>query len=507
MPRKLSKSLLLSGLQCSRLLWFRINDPLKIAEVSEQQKTIFETGTEVGKLACDLFPGGEKISYEGSTHDERVEKTKNLINQKAQYIYEATFEFNDITVMVDILSRNEDGTYDINEVKSSTYNPVKKKIKGVYIDDVAIQYYVLKGIGININKANLILLNKSYSLNSELNIHELFISLDITQKVIDIQSDIKNQSKQLKEVIKLNGKPDVDVGSKCKNPYECGAIDYCWKIDKKIPEYSVFNIFTTKGDKAINHFHNGVVAVTDIPLNSEMTEKQRFNVSLEKDLNEDEFYVNEPKIQRFLDSLQYPVHHLDFETFQHAIPQFERESPYEQVPFQYSLHVENEKGDTQHKEYLHDNPSDPREPLVKKLIKDIGPKGTVLAFNSSFEIMVLKNLRKSFPEFTHKINSIIDRMVDLAEPFKEKHIYSRKMEGSYSIKKVLPIFVPEFKHAYQDLNLIHNGGEAMNGFKKFVFMTPSKEKEIFKQALIDYCKLDTKAMVLILKNIKNNLLM
>jgi len=503
MLRKLSKSLLMSGLQCPRLLWFRVNDPLKIAEVSEQQKTIFETGTEVGQLACDLFPGGEKISYEGSTHDERVEKTQNLINQKAQYIYEATFEFENITVMVDILSRNDDGTYDINEVKSSTYNPVKKKIKSVYIDDVAIQYYVLQGAGININKSNLILLNKAYSLDGELDIHELFISIDISQKVLDIQNDIKEQSKMLKEVIKLNGKPDVEVGSKCKNPYECGALNYCWRIDKNIPEYSVFNIFTTKGDKAINHFRNGVVNVSDIPLGSEMTEKQRFNVTLEVDLKEDEFYVNQPKVQKFLDSLQYPIHHLDFETFQHAIPLYQGESPYEQVPFQYSLHIEGKNGELQHREYLHDNPSDPRKPLIEKLVQDIRSKGTVLAFNASFEIMVLKNLRKSFPQYTKEINSIIDRMVDLAEPFKEKHIYSRNMAGSYSIKKVLPVMVPEFRNAYKNLNLIHNGGEAMQGFKKFIEMENCAEKEIYRKSLIEYCKLDTLAMKLTLEKLNN----
>jgi len=125
-----------------------------------------------------------------------------------------------------------------------------------------------------------------------------------------------------------------------------------------------------------------------------------------------------------------------------------------------------------------------------------------LAFNASFEIMVLKSLRKSFPEYTKEISSIIDRMVDLAEPFKEKHIYSRNMAGSYSIKKVLPVMVPEFNNAYHNLNLIHNGGEAMNGFKKFVFMESSCEKEKYRKALTEYCKLDTLAMQLILLEMK-----
>ena len=173
------------------------------------------------------------------------------------------------------------------------------------------------------------------------------------------------------------------------------------------------------------------------------------------------------------------------------------------MPFQYSLHIEGKNGEVQHREYLHDNPSDPRKPLIEKLVQDIGPKGTVLAFNASFEIMVLKNLRKSFPQYTKEIRGIIDRMVDLAEPFKEKHIYSRKMEGSYSIKKVLPVMVPEFEQAYKDLNLIRNGGEAMEGYKKFIVMNCSKNKEKYRKALIEYCKLDTLAMKLILLEMKN----
>jgi hypothetical protein len=174
--------------------------------------------------------------------------------------------------------------------------------------------------------------------------------------------------------------------------------------------------------------------------------------------------------------------------------------PYQQVPFQYSLHVqEKEGGELKHFEYLCKAGDDPRRELIEKLLNDIPENSCVLAYNMSFEIGILNDLKSWFPEYESKIDNIISNMRDLMIPFRSKAIYHWQMEGSYSLKKVLPALLPELSYEGMEVS---DGAMASDTWLKMITMEDPEEIEKLRKALLEYCELDTLAMVRILEKIK-----
>jgi hypothetical protein len=498
----LSKSLYLNGLQCKKYLWLKTHNEKKLQKPDASQEAIFNIGDSVGEKACELFPGGKQIKYDKTVpHSERIAQTKKFMADGAKTIYEATFKFNGVLVMVDILNVDKDGKYEIYEVKSSTWHP-QKKIKEIekYINDISIQYYVLKGCGLKISKACVTLLNKDYVRNVKEDLNKLFIHKNVTKEVIRLQKKIPENLKYFFSVLKHDKvEPDIDIGHHCKKPYNCPGKEYCWEEQRDIPEYSVFDIFKlTKKSKALDLYRRGIVNINDIPQSEKLTKKQKKVVDLVK--NNEEF-VNEKKITSFLKKLNYPLYFFDFETHQQAIPEYSGVSPYMHIPFQYSLHIINRDASINHKEFLADHNSDPRESLVEKLILDIPANVNVIAYAASFEITVLKNLVIQFPKHKKHLESIINNTVDLAEIFKNKYYYHPKMNGSYSIKKILGILVPEMEKAYKNLGSISNGSDAMQAFPSLRENNDQEEVAKIRSQLKEYCKLDTKAMVDIYKKL------
>lgn len=504
--KPLSKSLYIRGLQCKKSLWLKLRNSSVLKQPDSSTLSVFATGDKVGSSACDLFPNGEQMTYNNTTGAERVSLTKKWLDEGVKTIYEATFEFDGVLVMVDILHKDVNGNYEIYEVKSSTWNAKKKKVKDVYIQDASIQYYVLNGCGLNISKTSITLLNTGYVRGDELDINELFIHQDVSEEIKPLQGRISTHLDAFKRALKADQEPDIDIGQHCKKPYECDAFNYCWREQKQIPEYSVFNIFPlTKQSKALELYQQGIVNVEDIPDDMELTEKQQFSVDSAKFSTAGQVEIDKPAIQSFLDSLTYPLYHFDFETFQQPIPKFKGISPYQQIPFQYSLHIEHQDKPIEHKEFLGIESTDPRQALVDRLVKDIPLNATTLAFNASFEQMVLKGLAKQFPQHKDHLLNISNNIVDLATPFQQKHYYLPEMKGKYSIKIILPLLVPEMEEAYKGLDLIHNGSEAMQAFAALGDMTDQEQVRKYRDSLIEYCKLDTLAMVKILDKLRNDL--
>ena len=210
-----------------------------------------------------------------------------------------------------------------------------------------------------------------------------------------------------------------------------------------------------------------------------------------------EIFVDKENIRKFIDTLTYPIYHLDFETFQQAIPQSKGISPYQQIPFQYSLHIEHEDGHLEHREFLGADGVDPRYELAKRLVEDIPTDVTVLAYNMSFEKGVNSRLAKSFPVFKNHLLAINENMRDLMFPFQKKYYVKPEMQGSYSIKHVLPSLIPKMAEAYKSLSGVQNGSDAMNAFAKLSSME-TKERKKMRNSLLEYCRLDTLAMVEVL---------
>ena len=486
----LSKSLYIRGLQCEKSLWLKKKKPEVLQAPDDGAQAIFDTGTSVGELACELFSGGERIEYTGD-FGSQMAKTKELIEHGAKVIYEATFCFDSILVMVDILRIGKDELV-INEVKSST------SVKDVYIDDASIQYYVISSLGYKVSAINIIHIDNSYGRGEKLELDKFFYAEDVTEQVKQKQADIPQIISKFDEILSKDVEPDIDIGPHCSDPYNCDAWEYCWRKQRGIPEYSVFDISRLRSDKKFELYKNGVVKFEDIK------ELDKFNASQQIQIRSElsgEQIIDKEAIKEFLDTLSYPLYHLDFETFQQAVPEFIGLSPYEQIPFQFSIHKDDGRGNLEHFEFLAEVGADPRYELALNLIKFIPQDACVLAYNMSFEKKVIRRLAEIYPQISNELMAIHDNIKDLMVPFAIKSYYHPKMQGSYSIKYVLPALVPEFESAYKDLNLIHHGGEAMQAYEAMAYM-PADEREAYKKALLAYCKLDTLAMVKVLEKLR-----
>ncbi|MFC2073791.1 DUF2779 domain-containing protein [Campylobacterota bacterium] len=491
---QLSKSLYTRGLQCVKSLWIKKynKDVLTLPDAATQAK--FEIGNQVGGLACKLFPDGKEVPYEGTSFGEKISLTRWWIEDGVPNIYEATFNYEGILVMVDILHINNDDSVEIYEVKSST------EVKDVHLHDASIQYYVLNGLGYNVKKTNIVHINNKYIRGDELEIEKLFSIVDVSNDVKDLQVNIPFNLNYFKKFLDdKDSEPEIDIGIQCSNPYDCDAMAYCWK---HIPEYSVFDIANLRIDKKFELYEQGIVNISDIKDISTFSEKQQVQIKSEitqKDI------INSEAIKEFLDELSYPIYHLDFETFQQAIPEWKGVNPYMQIPFQYSLHIEEKDGSLQHKEFLAEAGKDPRYELAKRLIEDIPSNVTVLTYNMGFEKGVIKKLADTYSEFSSKLMAIYDNIQDLMIPFKNKDYYVPAMRGSHSLKYVLPALVPAMEHAYSELEGVQNGGEAMLTYTRLSEMEDKEEVTRLRKSLLEYCKLDTLAMVKILQKLKHDI--
>ena len=486
----LSKSLYIRGLQCEKSLWLKKKKPEVLQAPGDGAQAVFDNGTLVGELACELFSGGERIEYTGD-FGSQMAKTKELIEHGAKVIYEATFCFDGILVMVDILRIGKDELV-INEVKSST------SVKDVYIDDASIQYYVISSLGYKVSAINIIHIDNSYVRGEKLELDKFFHAEDVTEQVKQKQADIPQIISKFDEILSKDVEPDIDIGPHCSDPYNCDAWEYCWRKQRGIPEYSVFDISRLRSDKKFELYKNGVVKFEDIK------ELDKFNASQQIQIRSElsgEQIIDKEAIKEFLDTLSYPIYHLDFETFQQAVPEFIGLSPYEQIPFQFSIHKDDGRGNLEHFEFLAEVGADPKYELALNLIKFIPQDACVLAYNMSFEKRVIRRLAEIYPQISNELMAIHDNIKDLMVPFASKSYYHPKMQGSYSIKYVLPALVPEFESAYKDLNLIHHGGEAMQAYAAMACMN-EMQREAYKKALLAYCKLDTLAMVKVLEKLR-----
>jgi hypothetical protein len=480
-PKAISKSKFIRGVQCHKSLWLDIYKPELRDPQDDSAKAIMQSGTNVGELARELFPGGILIPYDNTPLSEQICLTAEAI-QKSDVIYEGAFGFNNIFVKADIIRKTEQG-WELYEVKSTT------KVEDIYIKDVGIQYHVISGSGLQIIKVCIVHLNSHYIRKGDLDINRLFKTVDVTAKVLPIQNELHKEIRDQFAVLD-NDEPNIDIGKNCHTPYACNFRGHCWK---HIPEESVFSL-AGKGINKFSLYRKGIIKLEDIPLNLLKGDQLQQAVSA---LAKSE-YIDKKGIQDFLSTLWYPLCFLDFETFMSAIPLYDSMRPYQQIPFQYSLHIlQTETSELEHKEYLADAGYDPREGLIDQLIHDIPPDACVLAYYSSFESTRLKEMAADFTDRAVELNRIILNIRDLIVPFKQRHLYSWKQKGSHSIKKVLPAFVDGL--SYENMT-IADGGAAMEAYHKMEELRDNLEElKKLKKDLLEYCGLDTYAMVELLK--------
>lgn len=481
----LSKSTFLRGSQCDKSLYLYKHYYELREEPSPEKLAIFKRGTNVGLLAQKLFPGGVDASPESPfKYAESVEMTKQFIERGEKVIYEASFVYEGVLVALDILV-NKGGKWYAYEVKSST------KITEIYRLDAALQYWVITNSGLALADISIVNVNNQYIKNGPIDVEQLFIKTSVLNDIKKHAKFIEKKVPYLKQMISQPAVPDVDIGPHCFNPYECDFRAHCWK---KVPENSVFEISGMHKADQFEMFKKGIVKIEDIPDDYPLKDDQKIQVTQFK---KNEPLVDKPALKGFIDGLEYPLSFFDLETIMPAVPIYDGTHPYANLPFQYSLHVKEEKtAFTKHFEFLAEAGIDPRKSFIESFLSQIGDKGDILVYNQAFETSVLRKLAVLFPEHKAALGKVNSRIKDLMQPFKDKWYYHPAMRGSYSIKEVLPALVPEL--SYKEMG-ISSGGMAMSSFEQL-----QDETDIFKiaetrQYLLEYCKMDTYAMVKILE--------
>ena len=478
---KISKSDYVLGVKCPNAIWFK---KLRKDLATEINLAILEQGNEIGRLAQDAFPGGTYITAKPWDY-EAAWRTQDAIKSGDPYIYEATLSTKTGEYCaVDILRNNNDGTWDIIEVKSTT------RPHDYHFLDASFQKYVFTQCGVKIRDCFIMTLNPEYVRHGVLDIQELFVLHNANEELQPMEQ-VAADVARIRAV--LNG-PELGTAiskAKCNNFYDCPYKHHCWK---NIPDYSVFNAF--RGALADEIYAAYGANLSEIP--AEELARQMHPGDIEAYLNSTEV-VNPDILRNFTDQLQWPLYFLDYESIMPAVPMFDNSRPYQQICFQFSLHVQRTPGgELEHYEYLHDESStDPRPGLIKKLIETISTTGSVVVYNQGFEQGRNTEMARDFPEYADQLLAINDRMLDLLMPFRERGLYRPCQNGSASIKQTLPAFVPEM--SYENLG-IHNGTEASDQFMDFMVgkQTPAQTEEMMKN-LHEYCGQDTIAMVRLLE--------
>jgi len=487
----LSKSRYCLGIRCKKDLWLSSYKPEEAEELSND--AVLENGNKVGDLARHLFGDDYVLIEYNNDHQVMVNETKKCLDGNKKIICEASFIYDGNYCAVDVLKNDSDGV-EIYEVKSST------EIRGINIDDVSYQTWVLKKCGLNVKKSYIVYVNSDYIKNGEFNINEFFKIEDVTDLLDD---DVESKVRELKEIINSDKEPEIDLSMNCKSSkmvsYDCPFFKYC---TRKLPVPNVFNIgWNTHFDKKLDLYYRGIVSYKDIMANGGISPKADLQMNFE--LNNLETRIDKDNIKELLDTFTYPLYFLDFESFQVAIPTIDGTKPYQQICFQYSLHILDEDNNLTHKEFLSDDyDGNPMYGLCKQLCEDIPKDSCVLVYNQSFEIPRLKEMARIFPELSDHLLNIASNIKDLLPPFKNQDYYVKEMGGSASIKKVLPALFPNDPSLdYHNLEQVHKGDEASNAFLSLKNLS-KEEQEVLRCNMLKYCGLDTYAMVKIYEKLK-----
>lgn len=488
MSHGLSKSKYVKFCQCPKMLWLKVNKPQE-AVVDPSAQQLIKTGHEVGELAKGLY--GNYVETTSYTEDGRLDlsamirKTQEYISKGEPVICEAAFSYNGNYCAVDILRKEKDG-YCICEVKSST------AVKQEYILDVAYQKYVLEHCGLHIVDCYLVCLDSSYILNGKLDIHGLFAENYISGLVDEVFAEVENNIAEAHRV--LDGdEPTLSIGLQCQKAGVCEFWQYC---AKHLPKQSVFDIKGMRFATQVKYYEKGLITFDDLYHTSGLNDSA--SKVIEAEIT-DKTFLCKSEIHSFLKRLTYPIYFFDFETMMPAIPYIQGTHPYQQIPFQYSLHYQLEKGgELYHKEFLAEVGTDPLRSIAEAIVRDIPENVCVVAFNSAFEKTRLAELAEMFPDLASHLWNVHNHLDDLMIPFQQKWYYIKQMQGSYSIKYVLPALYPDAPDLdYHNLDEVHNGTEAMTIFPQLQYMSP-EEQQRTRQNLLEYCKLDTYALYKVL---------
>lgn len=470
----LSKSRLQAHRQCPKRLWLSVHKP-ELLETTEADTPLMATGITVGEVARSLHPDGQLIATDRLS-DALAETQRALHTGKP--IFEATFTASDLLIRADLLLPAREG-YDLVEVKSAA------SVKDYYYEDIAIQSWTAKAAGASIASVSIAHIDNQFLYAGDGNYQGLFKQVPMQEAIADIEPQIPGFIQAAKDT--LSGKePRIEVGDHCSQPFDCPYTDYCDPPsgDAGYPP----EILPYGGTLARALRTEGYTDLRDVP-EERLSKANHLRIWRVSKSGQPELDAEAGSLLR---ALEYPRYYVDFETLAPAIPQWANTRPFQQIPFQWSCHIERADGSLDHREFLATTPDDPRRAFAENLIAAIGNQGPILVYNAAFERSRMKELAELFPDLANVLTSAIERIVDLL-PIARDHYYHPDMMGSWSIKKVLPTIAPDL--AYDNLD-VADGGMAQEAFSALLNpnITREERQEII-DSLLAYCQRDTLAMV------------
>jgi predicted RecB family nuclease len=482
MPHRLSKSRYTAGLQCHKLLWWKVHEPLALElQPDKVLQDRFDQGRQVGELARTRFPGGVLIDLPHSAADERVALTQKRIADGAPAIFEATFIADNTFVAVDVLLREKDG-FRLIEAKATS------SCKDEHWPDAAIQVHVARRSGLTISAAEIMHLNKDFRHPDQ---GELLLRTDVTAEIEPLMGkigwEIDAQLRMLEGPL-----PGAPIGHNCFEPRDCPFLKRCWP-DERDHIMRLYNIGPKKG---VGFMVSGVHRISDLPAKQKLNDTQKRQI---RSMRENRVIV-EPGLPQALAALPRSLGFLDFETIQRAVPVWPGMAPWQQAPAQFSYHEANDDGTYKHAEYLAEGPKDCRPELARLMVAATDHADGVLTY-SGFEKTRIRDLQKAVPELRAELEELEGKLIDLL-PIVRDNVYHPDFLGSFSLKEVLPALVPEL--TYSDLVIV-DGLVASVEIARLLFVAgkiPKEEHDRVRQDLLNYCERDTWAMVKVLEKLR-----
>jgi hypothetical protein len=400
---RLSKSRFTTGLQCHKRLYLQVHQPELAAQPDESQQARFDQGTEVGRVARGGFPEGVLVDAEYTEMNKTLAQTSRLVTGgKVPAVFEATFDHEKVLVRVDVLQRPAKGKlWKLIEVKSST------AMKDYYIPDVAIQRFVLEGSGFSVIPC-LMHLNREYVYDGRTHdLSKLFTIEDVTAETDNLIKGVPAEVRAQLQMLTRDTAPEIEPGPQCSSPFRCEFFDVC---NQPVPGDHVSRLPRITESKLRRLADLGVSSIRDIPPDFPLTEMQQH--ALASAVSGKAWFSKE--LGKTLKELKYPIYFMDFETFAPAIPRFAGMSPFGQIPFQWSVHVQRKgRNELEHHEFLAEDAGDPRLAFLQSLIRVLGDAGHIVVYHQLFESGVLATLARCFPEYKSAVNGLQKRLWDL----------------------------------------------------------------------------------------------
>lgn len=482
----LSKSRFITGLQCRRRLWLETHRR-DLAHVSAATAHIFRLGHLLGGKARDILGPGELIGHE-SDIAQALAETPSVLERGAAsgtFVYEAAFSYQHVVSRADGFVKQTDGWHMV-EVKAST------SVKDHYLHDCAIQSWVAEGAGYPVRKVYLAHLNTDFVYQGDGNYSGLLTLADVTLKIQPYKAHVEGRVEEFRAML-AGPEPDIRMGDHCNEPFECPFMDYCSVQEPPAPEYpvSIFHGLTARRLRA-----EGYRDALAVPASSVTSASQQ--IIWHATRSNDVFYNSD--VRRAMASLAYPRYFLDFETISSPVPLWAGTKPYQQVPFQWSCHAESAGRAFTHQEFIDCSGSSPIEGFARSLLATLGNAGPIFVY-SAFEASRIRDLAQWLPAYAAQLSALLPRLVDLL-PVVRNSYYHPAMKGSYSIKAVVPTICPELD--YGTLDGVADGGAAQRAWWDITQGRCEVERiHALRTQLLRYCKVDTLAMVAVLRFLEN----